>query len=197
MRLKLALGETVDVGKELDLYALSNERANYSSGFEVSEINAEPGSEFVRFSSGRTLRLGEEIGGAREDTRRAQIKHTIKRHLDKELQVHGRGVKVLSLFFVDCVANYRNYDEAGRPELGIFAQIFEEELAALAHQERYRDLPWLKEPLAEFFNNQQRFMDLVALILKYELHRLLVDGIKYERIDGTGTNKRYHCLLCL
>ena len=44
--------------------------------------------------------------------------------------------------------------------------------------------------LGEFFNNPQRFMDAVAAILKYELHRLLVDGIKYERIDGAGAERR-------
>ena len=59
------------------------------NGFSVAEINAEPGSEFIRFSNGRTLRLGEEIGGMRDDVWRAQIKHTVKRHLEKELQVRG------------------------------------------------------------------------------------------------------------
>jgi len=76
----------------------------------VAEINAEPGSEFIRFNNGRTLRLGQEMGGMREDVWRAQIKHTIKRHLEKELQVRARGIKVLSLFFIDWVANSRDYE---------------------------------------------------------------------------------------
>ncbi|MFZ5823601.1 MAG: DEAD/DEAH box helicase family protein [Bacillota bacterium] len=144
--------KSVTVKQGADLYALSNERANYRDGFEVTEINAEPGSEFIRFSNGRTLRLGEEVGGLREDVWRAQIKHTIKRHLEKELQVQGRGIKVLSLFFIDRVANYRDYDGAGRPVPGKFAQAFEEELAALARDERYRELAWLREPVERLHN---------------------------------------------
>ena len=97
--------KSVTVKTGADLFALSNERASYHDGFEVAEINAEPGAELVRFSSGRTLRQGEEMGGLRDDVWRAQIKHTIRRHLDKELDVRERGVKVLSLFFVDRVAN--------------------------------------------------------------------------------------------
>ncbi|KKM11691.1 type III restriction protein res subunit [Clostridiales bacterium PH28_bin88] len=142
----------VTVKQGADLYTLSNERANYRNGLEVTEINAEPGSEFIRFSNGRTLRLGEEMGGLREDVWRAQIKHTIKRHLEKEMQLQGRGIKVLSLFFIDRVANYRDYDESGRPVPGKFAQAFEEELAALARDERYRELAWLREPVQKLHN---------------------------------------------
>ena len=137
----------VTVKNGADLFVLSNERACYAHGFSVVEINAEPGSEFIRFNNGRTLRLGEEIGGMREDVWRAQIKHTIKRHLEKEVQMRERGIKVLSLFFIDRVANYRDYDGAGQPVKGKFARAFEEELATLAEQERYRDLTWLKEPM--------------------------------------------------
>jgi len=71
-------GVTVKNGD--DLFVRSNERACYAQGFSVVEINAEQGAEFIRFNNGRTLRLGEEIGGMREDVWRAQIKHTIKRH---------------------------------------------------------------------------------------------------------------------
>ena len=113
----------------------------------MAEINAEPGNEFIRFNIGRTLRLGEEIGGLREDIWRAQIKHTIKRHLEKELQVRERGIKVLSLFFIDRVANYRDYDGAEQPDKGKFAEAFEPELTALARDERFRELSWLQEPL--------------------------------------------------
>ena len=131
--------KSVTVKKGADLFVLSNERACYAQGFSVVEINAEPGAEFIRFNNGRTLRLGEEIGGMREDVWRTQIKHTIKRHLDKELQLRERGIKVLSLFFIDRVANYRDYDGAGQPVKGKFAQAFEEELAELAKEERYQD----------------------------------------------------------
>ena len=102
--------KSVTVKNGADLFAVSDERASYQQGFSVAEINAEPGSEFVRFSSGRVLRLGEEIGGLRDDMWQAQIRQTLQRHLEKELELRGRGIKVLTLFFIDRVANYRDYD---------------------------------------------------------------------------------------
>lgn len=144
--------KAVTVKQGADLYALSNERANYHDGYEIAEITAEPGNEYIRFSNGRQLRVGEESGGIREDVWRAQIKHTIKRHLEKELQVRERGIKVLSLFFVDRVANYRNYDEAGQPIKGKFAEVFEAELSALVKEERFRELAWIREPMDKLHN---------------------------------------------
>lgn len=141
---------TVRLGS--DLFALSNEREAYRSGFEVTEINAEPGNEFVRFLSGRVLRLGEQIGGMREEVWRAQIKHTVKKHLDRELQLQARGIKVLSLFFVDRVANYRDYDADGRPIKGKFAAHFEEVLSEFATDPRYAALDWLKLPIDKLHN---------------------------------------------
>jgi type III restriction enzyme len=139
--------KAVTVKQGDDLFARSEERAIYKAGFEVAEINAEPGSEYLRFSSGRTLRVGDEIGGLREDVWRLQIKHTVKKHLEKELQVRGRGIKVLSLFFVDRVANYRAYDAEGQPAKGKFAEAFEAALAEFAKDERYRELALFKEPV--------------------------------------------------
>ena len=144
--------KAVTVKNGADLFTLSNERACYRDGFAVAEINAEPGNEYLRFNNGRVLRLGEEMGGLREDLWRAQIKHTIKKHLEKELQVRARGIKVLSLFFIDRVANYRDYDEAGQPVKGKFAEAFEAELAELAQEERYRELDWLKLPVERLHN---------------------------------------------
>ncbi len=148
--------KSVTVKQGADLFVLSEERANYKTGFEVTEINAEPGREYIRFSSGRTLRLGEEIGGLREDVWRAQIKETIKRHLEKELQVREssgeRGVKILSLFFIDRVANYRDYDGDGKPVKGKFAQAFEAEVGGWAKDQRFADIAWLKEPVEKLHN---------------------------------------------
>ena len=152
LRIHVQTGEgskekTVTVKNGADLYALSNERAAYQDGFSLAEINAEPGNEYIRFNNGRVLRLGEESGGLREDIWRVQIKHTLKRHLDKELQMRERGIKVLSLFFVDRVANYRDYDAAGQPIKGKFAIAFEAALAELAQDSRYQVLEWLKQPV--------------------------------------------------
>jgi type III restriction enzyme len=135
-----------------DLYQLSGERASYQNGFEIAEINAEPANEYIRFNNGKLLRLGEESGGLRDDVWRAQIKHTVKKHLEKELQLRGRGVKVLSLFFIDRVANYRDYDSAGQPVKGKFAEAFEAALAEFGKEARYGQLEWLKLPFDRLHN---------------------------------------------
>jgi type III restriction enzyme len=139
--------KSVNIKNGDDLFVRSNERAAYAQGYSVAEINAEPDAEFIRFTNGLTLRIGAEAGGMRDDVWRVQIRHTVKKHLDKELQLHNRGIKVLSLFFIDRVASYRDYDAAGRPTKGKFAQWFEEELAALAKEPRYRVLEWTKLPM--------------------------------------------------
>jgi type III restriction enzyme len=135
-----------------DLYQLSVERAAYENGFVIAEISAEPANEFIRFNNGRVLRLGEESGGMRDDVWRAQIKHTVKKHLEKELQLRNRGIKVLSLFFIDRVANYRDYDGAGQPVKGKFAEAFEASLAEFAKEPRYAALDWLKLPFDRLHN---------------------------------------------
>jgi type III restriction enzyme len=144
--------KAVTVKSGADLHTLSNERACYKDGFAVTEINAEPGNEYLRFNNGRLLRMGQEMGGLREDLQRVQIKQTIKKHLDKELQVRARGIKVLSLFFIDRVANYRDYDESGHPVKGKFAEAFEILLAELAREDRYGELDWLKLPVERLHN---------------------------------------------
>lgn len=143
---------TVTVRQGADLFVLSNERAAYRTGYEVVEINAEPGNEYIRFANGRVLRPGEEIGGLREDIWRVQIRHTVKRHLERELQLQGRGIKVLSLFFIDRVANYRDYDESGQPVKGKFAEALEAALAEFARDERYRALPLFAHPIEKLHN---------------------------------------------
>jgi type III restriction enzyme len=132
--------KTVKVKKGADLFILSNEREAYRDGYVISEISAEPGNEFVGLSNGRMVRLGEEQGGIREDLMKVQIRNTIRKHLEKELQVKDRGIKVLSLFFVDRVANYRAYDEGGKPAKGKFAQWFEEYYKELIAQPRFQGL---------------------------------------------------------
>lgn len=144
--------KSVTVKNGDDLFMRSNERASYAQGYSVAEINAEPDAEFIRFTNGLRLRIGQEVGGMRDDVWRVQIRHTVKKHLDKELQLHNRGIKVLSLFFIDRVASYRDYDAAGKPTKGKFAQWFEEELTALAKDARYSVLDWLKQPLDKLHN---------------------------------------------
>lgn len=144
--------KSVTVKQGADLYTLSKERSSYQNGFEIAEINAEPGAEYLRFANGHSLRLGEEMGGLRDEVWRTQIKHTVKRHLEKELQVRARGIKVLSLFFVDRVANYRDYGADGQPTQGKFALAFEAVLAELAREERFQELEWLKQSVEALHN---------------------------------------------
>jgi type III restriction enzyme len=129
-----------------DLYELSDNRAAYRDGFIVSEIDATPGAEFIRFDSGIVLSLGQEQGGVRDEIWQSQIRKTVKKHLDKELQVRAIGLKVLSLFFIDRVANYRSY-EGTEVVQGKFAVAFERALAELAAEPKYKSLEWLKLPV--------------------------------------------------
>jgi type III restriction enzyme len=120
-----------------DLFLKSGENEIYRHGFRIIEINARPGMEFIRFANGIRLFLGDEQGGLREEIVKKQIRETIKAHFEKELQVHDMGIKVLSLFFLDRVENYRVYKENSY-ELGRYAQWFEEIYDDLAKE--YRNL---------------------------------------------------------
>lgn len=130
----------IKVKQGADLYELSNNRELYSNGYEITDISAEPGNEYIDFSNGKRLALGLEMGGIKEDLMEVQIRNTIQRHLDKELQVNGKGIKVLSLFFIDAVKNYRYYDESGKPQMGKFAIWFETHYNELIVLPKYQDL---------------------------------------------------------
>jgi len=108
-----------------DLYVKSAENQIYSNGFRITEINVRPGMEFIKFSNGIRIRLGDEQGGCREEVVKQQLRKTIEAHFEKELQVVDTGLKVLSLIFLDRVENYRVYNDTGY-ELGKYAKWFEE-----------------------------------------------------------------------
>lgn len=113
---------TVKVGD--DLYNLSNNREIYRDGYIVEGIDASNG--FVSFSNSEVLYQGQRQGGQNDEIMKFQIRRTIEEHLSKELKLNKQGVKVLSLFFIDRVANYRSYDAQGNPVKGKFALWFEE-----------------------------------------------------------------------
>lgn len=74
------------------------------------------------------LYAGDVVGKVSEEQlRRIQIRETILSHIERERQLFYKGIKVLSLFFIDEVAHYKQYDAAGQPHNGIFAEMFEEE----------------------------------------------------------------------
>lgn len=102
-------------------------------GYTVSEINA---TGYVSFLNGVVLRRGEVIGDTNELTmQRVQIRETIRSHFEKERALFKRGIKCLSLFFIDEVAKYRSYDEDGNEVKGVFQKIFEDEYARLVNKE--------------------------------------------------------------
>lgn len=130
--------KTVTVRTGDDLYDLSNEREIYRNGYIVEEIDASNGC--VVFSGGETLYVGEKHDDQNDEVMRFQMRRTIEEHLRKELRLNKLGVKVLSLFFIDRVANYRSYDEKGNVLYGKFAQWFEEIYNELIQQPIFQSL---------------------------------------------------------
>ena len=103
-------------------------------GFTVTEINPR-GRGYVTFLNGTTISCGEVIGDSTEEAmQRVQIRETIRAHFEKEKELFNRGIKCLSLFFIDEVANYRQYDDEGNEVKGKFQRIFEEEYARLVNK---------------------------------------------------------------
>ena len=109
-----------------NLYDYSNGLEEYRNGFVVKSIDGRDDS--VEFLNGIKIYAGDVIGKVDEDQlRRIQIRETILSHIQRERQLFYKGIKVLSLFFIDEVANYRQYDSAGQPVNGKYATMFEEE----------------------------------------------------------------------
>lgn len=109
-----------------DLFAKSGDNDAYADNWVITEINATPGSEYLEFANGRTLAQGEELGGANDAVLREQIRETVRVHCERLNQLAPKGVKVLSLFFIDKVSNYRSHAEDGTPIKGRFAEWLEE-----------------------------------------------------------------------
>ena len=108
-----------------NLFHLSKEMEQYK-GYTVSSIN--PITDSVSFTNGEVIRKGDVVGDISErDIRRIQIRETIKSHFEKEASLYKQGIKTLSLFFIDEVANYRQYDEDDNEILGEYGKVFQEE----------------------------------------------------------------------
>jgi type III restriction enzyme len=137
--------KSIKVSRGDDLYLKSKERAEYKEGSQIAEITSDGASGgFIKLSSGRQLFVGDEIGGVQADTARVQIKETVKAHLDKALQVESRGIKVLSLFFIDKVNNYRESGDDSNPVVGPYFTAVEAELKAQLADPKYAALSWAK-----------------------------------------------------
>lgn len=132
MEVKLKSGEIKRQLRRLEkgdnLFDLSGGLDQYKNGFVIADIDAR--TDHVDFTNGEVLKAGEANGDVSErDIRRIQIRETIKAHLDKEKQLFAQGIKVLSLFFIDEVVKYRDYDQAD--DKGEYARIFEAEYELL------------------------------------------------------------------
>ncbi|WNY28914.1 hypothetical protein MmiEs2_11270 [Methanimicrococcus stummii] len=117
------------VNEGYNLYSKSGELNEYKDGFTVLRIDGRDSS--IEFTNGIKLFAGDVIGEVNEDQlRRIQIRETILSHLEREKQLFYKNIKVLSLFFIDEVAKYKQYNETG-PFNGEYADIFEEEYKAI------------------------------------------------------------------
>lgn len=120
-----------DVGD--NLYRTSNEMEQYKGNYVISDINPMEGT--VTFTNGVVLSKGVVVGDISEkDMRRIQIRETIASHFEKESKLFNKGIKTLSLFFIDEVAKYREYDENGEEKNSEYATIFEEEYTSLLNE---------------------------------------------------------------
>ena len=114
------------VSEGFNLYDYSGQMEEYKEGYVVSRIDGRDDS--IEFLNGIKLYAGDIVGQVNEEQiRRIQIRETIDSHLKREEELFHKGIKVLSLFFIDEVAKYKQYDGAGNPENGIYADIFEQE----------------------------------------------------------------------
>jgi type III restriction enzyme len=125
---------TVNVGE--DLFELSNGRDIYKDGYLINNISLGEGT--IEFANGKIVKEGETQGGLNDEVMKYQLEQTVKTHFDKLKRNKDKGIKILSLFFIDKVANYRKYDTEGNFEKGKFAIWFEE--IFVKYQKQYADL---------------------------------------------------------
>lgn len=126
--------KTITVKPGDDLFLLSGERELYD-GYSIAGIDCTPDYEHIEFSNTEEVALHKAIGDVDENiVKRAQIRRTIEAHLDKELRYTDKGIKVLSLFFIDKVGKYRHED--GTP--GLYARMFEECYLELLAKPKYK-----------------------------------------------------------
>lgn len=117
--------ETRLLGVDDDLFSLSKNMGQYR-GYRISEIDPLRGT--VTFTNGEVIHSGEVRGDVTEmDLRRVQIRETIRSHFEKEKELYSRGIKTLSLFFIDKVEKYRKYDNDGNEINSVYGEIFEQE----------------------------------------------------------------------
>lgn len=147
-RIELEIGYNKSINRETrilgvgdNLFYVSQEMEQYK-GYSISEID--PLHKSVTFTNGEAIYVNNVVGDVSEqDMRRIQIRETILSHFEKEERLFNKGIKTLSLFFIDEVAKYRQYDENGDEVLGEYGKIFEEEyLSVLQEYRTLLDTPY-------------------------------------------------------
>ncbi|MGL3056166.1 type III restriction-modification system endonuclease [Acinetobacter nosocomialis] len=133
-----------------NLYNISGQAEQYHDRYVVIDIDARDNS--VTFENGKKIHVGEAVGHVDEQVMRTiQIRETIRSHLQKERQLYNQGIKVLSLFFIDEVAKYRQYDEDNNPIDGEYTQIFKEQYQFVLND--FLDLNIENDPYQEYLKS--------------------------------------------
>jgi type III restriction enzyme len=131
-----------------DLYDLSSKRDIYKNGYIINCIDV--ADCFIELSNGETVFAGDTMGGLTDEVMKVQVRRTVEEHFLKERKFKDKGIKVLSLFFIDRVANYRSYDADGKPVKGKFALWFEEIYREISGKSAYQGLVFF--PVDEVHN---------------------------------------------
>ncbi len=144
---------TVKVGD--DLYDLSNKREIYKNGYIINGIDVS--ESLIELSNGETVFAGDTFGGLTDEIMKVQIRKTIEEHFLKERKYKDKGIKVLSLFFIDRVANYRSYGEDGAAVKGKFAVWFEEIFNEVSQKNAFKGIiPFKAEEVHNGYFSQDK-----------------------------------------
>ena len=133
-----------------DLFVKSGQIELYRGGYIVQNVDCTPGAEYIEFSQGKFLERGQEMGGMGDDIMKAQVFEAVEHHLKKERTLKRKGIKVLSLFFIDRVANYRVYNDDGSTGMGKIGLWFEEAFAESTARPLYKGL--IEHPVEKTHN---------------------------------------------
>lgn len=149
---KTRIEKTIITLKKNDDLVKKTKLSTYGSVGYIRDISAEEGNEYIEFSGNPSVIYLSQAHSADLEVKRGQIRKTIEEHLNKELKLNKLGIKVLSLFFIDNVANYRKYDDEGNPSLGEYGRIFEEEYKDALRSPKYKKLHDYNIPVEEVHN---------------------------------------------
>ena len=192
--------KTKKIKKNDRLFDLSGGLEEYK-GYVVSEINAQNSSyDVVKFSNGVEITTGQIVGDAEEDyMARIQIRETIKSHFEKEREYFKKGIKVLSLFFIDEVAKYKIYDENKKAHNGEYAKIFEEEYNNIFNEyynfidedyKKYLDSLNGKKVHSGYFSIDKKASKGLS-----EEEQIFIDSKIDDKTDGTSSDEDAYDLI--